>query len=208
MDFEDSDFEDSGFSQQQIDSALFQDLQEKRAKAVFQELTEGLPDLPLSFDDEDMATGQKEFDAHIKKLNELVANNLDSDSLWEFVFLAGDLQERCRVAEIAATTIKRARNGKRLPGATTRAKIAKEERGKLEAERKSMLSMAGMNGAMARRNRYEPIKQWALGKAGNMRGSHKQIARQLSAVLPPHLTGVSDDPERLIYDTLRASKKP
>jgi len=157
MDFEDSDFEDSGFSQQQIDSALFQDLQEKRAKAVFEELTEGLPDLLLSFDDEDMATGQKEFDAHIKKLNELIANNLDSDSLWEFVFLAGDLRERCRAAEIAATTIKRATNGKRLPGATTRAKIAKEERDKLEAERKAMLSVAGMNGAMAKRNHYEPI---------------------------------------------------
>jgi len=62
-------------------------------------------------------------------------------------------------------------------------------------------------GAMSRKNRYEPIKQWALGKAGNMRGAHKQIARQLSAALPNHLADISDDPERLIYDTLRTNRK-
>ncbi len=69
------------------------------------------------------------------------------------------------------------------------------------------LSAAGLMGAMSRKNRYEPIKQWALGKAGNMRGAHKQIARQLSAALPNHLADISDDPERLIYDTLRTNRK-
>jgi hypothetical protein len=103
---------------------------------------------------------------------------------------------------------RRGLNGKRLLGATTRVKIAKEERDKIEAERRAMLSMAGMNGAMARRNHYEPIKLWALKEAANRRGAHKQIARQLSSVLPPHLADISNDPERLIYDTLRASKKP
>jgi len=85
------------------------------------------------------------------------------------------------------------------------------ERAKLKAKKASVaskvrLSTAGMNGALVRRNRYEPIKLWALKEASNMRGADRQIARRLSACLPKHLADISDDPVRLIYDTLRAKR--
>lgn len=78
----------------------------------------------------------------------------------------------------------------------------------MEDQKKGTYSAAGALGAMARHRKYEPLKQWALKEAGNMQGAHKQIARALRRTLPAHLKDVSDDPERLIYDTLRANKKP
>ncbi len=207
-DFEESDFQDSVPSEQEIQSWENQLLQERRAGEVFKELTEGCPDFAFpSDDDPDMLDSQRVFDAHINKLNMLITNNLDSDSIWEFVFLAGDLRERLRAAEFAANKVKQASNGRRLSGATARAKIAKEERAKVEAEMRAMLSAAGVQGGKARSDRYEPIKQWALEKASKMRGEHKQIARQLHAILPKHFADISLDPERLIYEALRANSK-
>ncbi len=88
--FGDSDFEDSTPTEEQLKSWRHQWHQERRAKAVFDELMNGLPELPFSFDDEDMQKSQVAFDAHIERLNNLISNNLDSDSIWEFVFLAGN----------------------------------------------------------------------------------------------------------------------
>ena len=64
----------------------------------------------------------------------------------------------------------------------------------------------GGAGGVSKKQRYEPIKQWALKESANMRGSDKQLARRLSGLLPKHLNNISEDPERLIYDTLRNKK--
>ncbi len=171
-----------------------QSLQKARAQAVLQELTSGLPDKPNQDD------GNDYLDYVTDRLNKVIAVNLDANSIYEFVFLAGNFRDRLR----AATTTKRASNGKRLSGATARTKIRKEELAKLEAENRAMLSAAGVLGGKARSAGYEPIKRWALERASKMRGEPKQIARQLRAILPRHFADISLDPERLIYDTLRS----
>lgn len=78
---------------------------------------------------------------------------------------------------------------------------------KVQAERKALLSKAGLRGAESRNKPYEAVKTWALEKAIVMRGAHKDIARILANQLPPHLEGASKDPARLIYDALRMSTK-
>ena len=102
---------------------------------------------------------------------------------------------------------KRASDGKRLIGASTRKKIADEERAKIQAERSAMLAIAGLHGAQSRNRPFEALKRWALEQAVGMHGAHKQIARKLSAVLPKHLADISQDPERLIYEALRSTGK-
>lgn len=73
-----------------------------------------------------------------------------------------------------------------------------------DESRRSMFADSGAKGAKARSDKYESMKNWARERAGNMHGSHKQIARKLSTELPEHFADISHDPERLIYDTLRA----
>ena len=179
-----------------------QSLQKARAQAVLKELTSGLPDKPSKDD------GIDYLDYVADRLNSVIAVNLDANSIYEFVFLAGDFRDRLRAAVVAASNVKHASNGKRLSGATARTKIRKEELAKLQAEARAMLSAAGALGGKARSGRYEPLKKWALENARTKRGSDKQIARELCALIPQQFTDVSDDPERLIYDTLRASKVP
>ena len=79
---------------------------------------------------------------------------------------------------------------------------------KVQLEHKAMLSKAGLQGAESRNKPYEALKNWALEKAGGMRGADMDIARKLSADLPNHLADISGNATRLIYDTLRAQKKP
>ena len=74
-------------------------------------------------------------------------------------------------------------------------------------ERKALLSSAGSRGAVSRNARYAELKAWALDKAIRMHGSDVDVARRLSASLPTELADVSKDPERLIYEALRARKK-
>ena len=69
--------------------------------------------------------------------------------------------------------------------------------------RKAMLSDAGKHGGEQRRKPYDAIKQWALRAAVDMRGSDRQKATRLAAMLPAHLADISENPERLIYDALR-----
>jgi hypothetical protein len=90
---DESDFEDSIPSEAEVKSWEHHWLQERRAKAVFDELVAGMPDLLLSEDDGEMQKSQLQFDNYIQRLNGLIAKNLDSDSIWEFVFLSGDLRE-------------------------------------------------------------------------------------------------------------------
>ena len=98
---------------------------------------------------------------------------------------------KLKARKVMASDDRRAENGQRLIGATSRA----------------MLSEAGKKGANTKHAPTRELKKWALAKAHNMRGGDKQIAKTLARTLPDHLKGASDDPARFIYDKLRASKK-
>jgi hypothetical protein len=78
---------------------------------------------------------------------------------------------------------------------------------KIKNDQSKKLSIAGLRGANSRNRPFETLKKWALEKSNGMQASHRDIARKLYAELPPHLADISNDPMRLIYDTLRAKKK-
>lgn len=74
--------------------------------------------------------------------------------------------------------------------------------------RKKSLSEAGAKGALVKLQPYGLLKTWALAQAVGMRDQDIDIARRLSAQIPEHLADVSKNPERLIYDALRAQRTP
>lgn len=82
--------------------------------------------------------------------------------------------------------------------------IDKEAMRQVQAKRAEMLSTAGRIGAEGRKKKYAGLKLWALDQAKVMRGADKDIARRLVLKLPTHLAEASIDPQRLIYDALRA----
>lgn len=63
---------------------------------------------------------------------------------------------------------------------------------------------AGKKGGAERHRATQELKQWALAEAVAIRGSDMEVARSLARRIPSHLGSVSADPERLIYDALRA----
>lgn len=73
---------------------------------------------------------------------------------------------------------------------------------------KEFAAKAGRGGATKRHAATRELKDWALQEASQMRGSDKGIAQKLVMRLPAHLVEASQHPERLIYDTLRAAKRP
>ena len=89
-DLDESYFEDSSFEMisnpEDYEKSL---ISRKRAKEVLDELTLGLPDP----DFENEIRSQALLDLHIERLNRLVKENLDASSIWEFVFLAGDMRQ-------------------------------------------------------------------------------------------------------------------
>lgn len=74
-------------------------------------------------------------------------------------------------------------------------------------EKREKLVRSGSEGGATKNAPYRKLKEWALGEATQMRGSSKQIARQLTLRLPAELQGISVDPERVIYQELLGSKK-
>ena len=80
--------------------------------------------------------------------------------------------------------------------------------GHVYANRRVALSASGKRGALSLHSRKAKLKAWALSQAKGNRGSHIDIARELVKQIPEHLTGISKDPKRLIYDALRAQKNP
>ena len=80
--------------------------------------------------------------------------------------------------------------------------------GHLDKRRRVALSASGKKGAQSLHGPRIELKAWALAQAKSNRGSHKDIARKLATQIPQHLANASKDPERLIYDTLRAHQKP
>lgn len=69
------------------------------------------------------------------------------------------------------------------------------------------LSEGGKKGAMARHQAISRLKQWAVSEAQTARGADKAISRQLVLKIPAELAGASKDPERVIYDAIRATRK-
>ena len=79
---------------------------------------------------------------------------------------------------------------------------------KNEINRKKNLSTAGVSGANVKHHVFRELKSWALNEAKTQRGDDKKIARYLANNLPESFKNASEDPQRLIYDTLRENKKP
>jgi len=72
--------------------------------------------------------------------------------------------------------------------------------------RRNQAVAAGAKGGKARAAKYEPIETWGVREAAKMRGPMSEIARKLALKLPKDLLGISDDPERRIYEALRKNK--
>ena len=78
----------------------------------------------------------------------------------------------------------------------------------MTAGRSVLAAKAGEKGAASKHAPIRELKQWALREAAKMRGAQMDIAKKLVPRIPPHLSNASDDPKRLIYDTLRQQSKP
>jgi hypothetical protein len=65
----------------------------------------------------------------------------------------------------------------------------------------------GRRGAAVRHQGTSDLKAWALKQAGGLVAADIDIARALADRLPAHFQKVSKDPERLIYDALRARRR-
>ena len=73
---------------------------------------------------------------------------------------------------------------------------------------RSELAAAGARGADAKHAKTRALKEWAVKNACASRASDREISRALAAKLPAEFVDVSVDPERLIYEALRATRKP
>lgn len=66
---------------------------------------------------------------------------------------------------------------------------------------------AGAVGGKKRAEKYRPLRDWAETNAEGMSGNASEKARKLMRKLPEALRNVSDDPERIIGEHLRAIRK-
>lgn len=73
-----------------------------------------------------------------------------------------------------------------------------------EHQRSQLLSSAGLKGARGKHAKTNALKAWALKAAQGIKKGHKEIARELFANIPEELRDASDDPERFMYDAIRA----
>ena len=71
----------------------------------------------------------------------------------------------------------------------------------------ALVSSAGKKGANKRHAPSRELKEWARQESAKMRGTHMDIAKNLSQRVPQHLATVSTDPKRFIYDTVRQQRK-
>lgn len=72
--------------------------------------------------------------------------------------------------------------------------------------RKKQLSKFGAKGGAAKSQPFETLKRWALATAKSMHQDDMTISRLLSAQIPSHLGDISKNPQRVIYDALRANR--
>lgn len=85
--------------------------------------------------------------------------------------------------------------------------IPKAVRAGMEAGGRALVSSAGKKGADKRHTPTRELKEWALQEAAKMRGTHMDIAKNLSQRIPQSLATASADPKRFIYDTVRQQRK-
>jgi hypothetical protein len=78
---------------------------------------------------------------------------------------------------------------------------------RMKRSRTAQLAKAGAAGAKLKHTKTNELKKWAERLAVDMREADADKARKLSARMPEHLANVSKNPERLIYDHLRAVRK-
>ncbi|MDR6537292.1 hypothetical protein [Variovorax soli] len=71
-------------------------LNRERAQKLLIHL-QSIPDVFL----DDLEGSEAEFLRHTTTTNELIASNLDADSIWEFVFLAGNMRESMKAKLLA-----------------------------------------------------------------------------------------------------------
>lgn len=79
--------------------------------------------------------------------------------------------------------------------------------GEYEAWQKAGAAFHGKSGSKLRHAGTDALKAWAYQESKKITGSDKQKARTLRGRLPRNFEDVSRDPERLIYDHLRAMQK-
>ena len=81
----------------------------------------------------------------------------------------------------------------------------------IEDKKKEASAKNGAEGGKAKtkNEKAAKIKAWAIEKAKNMRGSTKQIARNLAKIIPKEFKGEETpiDPETMIYRALLAEQK-
>lgn len=94
-----------------------------------------------------------------------------------------------------------AQAGNQVAGMMLEEPLAAADRKKL-SERKVMLSNAGVKGSKVRHAPFDDLRVWASAETKKMKGHPRNIARQLSNMLPDHLKEVSKDPHRIIYEML------
>ena len=71
---------------------------------------------------------------------------------------------------------------------------------------KNIFAVYGVAGAKKKHEPARLLKRWALDQSKNMRGADADIARKLVAHIPSDLADVSKNPERFIYDAIRAAR--
>lgn len=90
-----NDFDASGFDEHDVyDAEEVRRYHEyriawARAKAVFDELINGIPD--PDFDNPEKTRALHKL--HMDRLDALIKSNLDASSIWEFVYLTGDMRD-------------------------------------------------------------------------------------------------------------------
>ena len=77
-----------------------------------------------------------------------------------------------------------------------------------EREARSLkLSEGGKKGAQAKHQGIFRLKNWAVESAQSERGSDVEISRRLALKMPAEFDGVSKNPDRVIYEAIRAARK-
>ena len=77
---------------------------------------------------------------------------------------------------------------------------------KLEAIKQER-SESGKKGAQSKHQLTKKLKVWAVEKAQTLRGADMEISRRLVLDMPDELVNVSKNPERAIYEAIRAARK-
>lgn len=92
----------------------------------------------------------------------------------------------------------------RGPGAALERELAQAE---LRKEIHKPQQKGGKVAGEKKREKSQPLKDWALENSKHLKGSAAEKARRLMLKLPADLTNRFNDPERLMREAIRASEK-